>query len=155
MPTKVLSRLLFGGASRLSWPAEIGLLVLRAWTGLALAFGHGLSKLPPSQQFIEGTADLGFPLPAVSAWMAGLGEFAGGILLALGLLTRPAALWIMCVMGTAAFVAHWDDPLLMTDGPPAKEMALLFFAPAFCLLMTGSGRTGIDQFIRGKSAPRD
>lgn len=154
MPTKVLSRLLFGGASRLSWPAEIGLFVLRVWTGLALAFGHGISKIPPGQQFIEGTADLGFPLPAVSAWMAALGEFAGGILLALGLLTRPAALWIMCVMGTAAFMVHWNDPLFTTGGP-AKEMALLFFAPAFCLLMTGSGRTGIDQFLSGRRGTRD
>ncbi len=154
MPTKVLSRLLFGGASRLSWPAEIGLLVLRAWTGLALAFGHGISKIPPDQGLIDSTDALGFPLPTVSAWMAALGEFAGGILLALGLVTRPAALWIMCVMGTAAFMVHWNDPLF-TSGGPAKEMALLFFAPAFCLLMTGSGRTGIDQFIRGKSAPRD
>jgi uncharacterized membrane protein YphA (DoxX/SURF4 family) len=76
-----------------------------------------------------------------------LGEFIGGILLALGLLTRPAALWIILVMGGAAFHVHLGDPLFSTGGA-AKEMALLYFAPALCFLLTGSGRTGIDRAIR-------
>ena len=145
--TKVLRRLLFSGPSHGNWDVEVGLFVLRVWTGFALAFGHGLGKLPPSDQFIAGTADMGFPLPTVSSWIAALGEFLGGILLALGLMTRPAALWILCVMGTAAFVVHGSDPLF-TNGGPAKEMALLFFAPALCFLLAGSGRTGVDRFLR-------
>lgn len=147
--SKQINQLLFGGAGAGNMVGEIGLLVLRVWTGLAIAFGHGISKLPPGDDFISGTEAMGFPLPTVSAWMAALGEFAGGILLALGLLTRPAALWVMCVMGTAAFVAHRGDPVFTPpDGGAAKEMALLYFAPALCFLLTGSGKTGIDRAIR-------
>lgn len=145
--SKTINQLLFGGAGAGNLLGEVGLLVLRVWTGLALAFGHGLGKISAPSEFISGVEAAGFPVPLVSGWFALLGEFIGGILLASGLLTRPAALWIICVMGGAAFVVHGGDPLFTTGGP-AKEMALLYFVPALCFLLTGSGRTGIDRALR-------
>ena len=63
----MLKQVLFGGESGLSTPANMGLALLRIFAGVALAASHGLEKLPPSDQFIQNTANLGFPLPVVFA----------------------------------------------------------------------------------------
>ena len=56
---------------------DFGLLALRVFAGLSLAFGHGLGKLPVSSGFIEAVGNLGFPIPIVFAWAAVLSEFVG------------------------------------------------------------------------------
>ncbi len=90
--------------------SDLGLLFLRVTAGLFMAFGHGLGKIPPSDGLITGTEKLGFPLPVFFAWMAGISEFFGGLLIAAGLFTRPTAfLWIRTML-TAAFIRHADDP---------------------------------------------
>ena len=152
MARKVLNRVLFGGAGGANWPAELGLLLLRLWTGLALAIGHGWGKLQSADRFISSLDGYGVPLPTASAWFAALGEFLGGILLALGLLTRPAAFWIMCVMLGAATTAHRGsfsgDAPFFGPTPGAVEPALMYLAIALCFLLAGSGRTGVDRLLR-------
>ena len=126
---------------------DVGLLILRVITGLSLAFAHGLGKLPPSQRFIGTVAEMGFPLPVVFAWSAGLSEFVGGILLAIGLATRPAAFFIFFTLATAFFIRHADDPFM------AKEKPLIFAAVALMFMLHGAGRLSLDALIarrRGK-----
>lgn len=118
--------------------ADLGLLVLRVGFGLTLAFGHGLGKLPPSDGFVANTASLGFPLPVLFAWAAALSEFAGGLLVAVGLLTRPAALFVAITMSVAFFVQHGADPF--SD----KELAFVFLIWAVGMLLTGPGRYSVD-----------
>ncbi|MEM8601085.1 MAG: DoxX family protein [Bacteroidota bacterium] len=122
----------------------LGLLALRLFAGLAMALAHGVNKVPPSDGFIETTAELGFPLPAFFAWMAGLSELVGGVLVALGLLTRPASFLLVITMAVAAFGAHGGDPF------SGQEKALLFGVVFLCTMITGSGRFGIDALL----APR-
>lgn len=133
---------LIGGAGGTDAIADAGLLVLRLMAGLALAFAHGLGKVPPSPGFVETTAALGFPLPGLFAWAAGLAEFAGGLLLVVGLLTRPAAFFVLFTMGVAFFLQHGADPFA------SKEKAFLFGAVAICLLLTGAGRFSLDALLR-------
>lgn len=121
---------------------EVGLLVLRVFAGLSLALAHGWMKLPPSEQFIDGVGNLGFPVPGAFAWAATLAEFAGGILLALGLFTRPAAFFVLFTMGVAAFGQHLRDPFSV------KEMALLYGAIALMYLLKGAGRLSVDALLR-------
>jgi len=121
---------------------NLGLTILRVFVGLSIAFGHGLGKLPPSERFIEGTGNLGFPLPAFFAWSAGISEFFGGLLLALGLLTRPSAFFLAITMAVAAFLRHADDPF------SGKEKALLFFVIFLLYLIVGSGKYGVDSLLR-------
>lgn len=120
---------------------DAGVLVLRLIFGLSMAFGHGLGKMPPSEKWIESVGTMGFPLPFVFAWAASLSEFLGGLLIAVGLFTRPsAAMWVL-TMGTAAFLRHADDPF------SSKEKALLYFAVGVCLLFTGAGRYSISKLL--------
>ena len=45
----MLKQILFGGESGLSPLANAGLTLLRIFTGVALAFSHGIGKLPPGK----------------------------------------------------------------------------------------------------------
>ncbi len=142
------SRTLLGGAGGADAAADAGLLILRLFAGLALAFGHGLGKIPPSAGFVEATAALGFPLPEVFAWAAGLAEFVGGLLLVVGLLTRPAAVFVAFTMAVAAFGQHAADPFA------DKEMALLYGVIALTLLLSGAGRFSLDALLRRRAERR-
>jgi putative oxidoreductase len=133
-----------GGRGRFpgNWLGDVGLLGLRLFTGLALALAHGRGKVPPSERFVSGVAELGFPLPALFAWAAALSEFAGGFLLAAGLFTRPAACMILVTMLVAGVVRHAGDPF------KDKEKAFLFAAIAFACLGLGGGRLALDHLLR-------
>jgi putative oxidoreductase len=59
------------------------------------------------------------------------------------LLTRPAAFLILCVMLTAFFGVHINDPFAK------QESALMYGFIALAFLIVGSGRYGLDSLIRG------
>jgi putative oxidoreductase len=130
------------GPTDTSAPVGLGLLVLRVGVGLALAFAHGLGKLPPSPGFVEATAGLGFPLPGLFAWAAALAEFAGGLLLAVGFLTRPAAFVVAFTLAVAFFGQHGGDPFA------EREMAFLYLIAGLGFMVTGAGRYSVDALIR-------
>lgn len=141
----MLKTILFGGAPIRSVAASAGLALLRIFTGVALAFGHGIGKVPPSDRFVEGVGKLGFPAPGVFAWAAGLSEFMGGIFLALGLFTRISSLFVAFTMFVAAFGVHAADPF------ETKEKALLYMFTGVLFLFSGSGNWGVDAFVRERS----
>lgn len=117
---------------------DAGLLLLRLGFGLTLAFGHGLNKALALGKFIDSVARNGFPFPQLMGTIAMLSEFAGGILLALGLFTRPAALCVVGTMLGAAFQVHGASPF------SKKELALAYALVAAVLLVTGPGRHSLD-----------
>lgn len=120
---------------------DLGFFLLRVFVGLTMAFAHGLGKMPPPQMLIDGVAGLGFPMPELFAWAAALAELAGGLFVAFGLLTRPAAAFIAFTMLVAAFGAH------AADGFDKKEMALLYFFTMSFFALAGAGRWSIDHVI--------
>jgi len=132
-----------GALSRFSRPSargntDAGLLLLRLGFGLTLAFGHGLGKLLALGKFIDSVARHGFPLPQVMGPLAMASEFAGGILLSLGLFTRPAAVCVIATMLGAAFQVHGASPFAK------KELALAYALVALVLAVTGPGRHSLD-----------
>lgn len=133
-----------GGAHR-SAVTDSGLVLLRVFTGLALALAHGMGKLPPQPGFIEMVE--GFGLPGFMAWASGIAEFFGGLLLAIGLLTRPAALLISINHTVAVLLGHAGDPFL------GREKALLFLCVAIMFLIIGAGRYSVDALLRRRSDP--
>jgi putative oxidoreductase len=141
-----MKRILFGSGS----PAvtDFALLLLRLFTGLTLAFAHGIGKIPPQPRFIDTVTGLGLPAPHFMAWMAGISEFVGGILLALGLLTRPAALMIVITMAVAAFMRHGGDPFR------DRELPIFFGVVALVFLIAGPGRYALDATFAGSGRKR-
>jgi len=138
---------------------DIGLLILRL-AGIYLALGHGLGKVmglaSGQSRFPEGLASMGFPLPGLFAWAAGLAEFAGGIAIALGLFTRWAAAFAAFTMSVAGFLRHkaarqflsWvgvapasEDSLKAWGNPELALVYLLLFA---AVALLGAGRFSID-----------
>jgi putative oxidoreductase len=157
----LLKNLLFGGPGAGSVIGDFGLAILRIGIGLMMALGHGYGKvfhdgaLGPPQMLVDGVTAMGFPAPYAFAWCAALAEFAGALLLAVGLFTRPAALALTFNMGVAAFVVHRADPLFMTGQGASKEPALLFLLPFVFLLFAGAGRFSLDRLIGGRDVARD
>jgi putative oxidoreductase len=137
--------LLFGGVGGANKTADVGLALLRVVAGVAMAVNHGAGKMQNPSKVVEGADDMGFPLPLLFGWAAVFAEFFGGILLALGLATRPAAFLIACTMATAAFIHHADDNFR------TREPALLFLFIAVLFLLTGAGRYGVDALLRRRS----
>jgi len=121
----------------------LGFLILRVVAGLSLSLAHGMGKLPVSDKFVEGVGAMGFPVPVVFAWAAALSESVGGILLALGWFTRPAAAMIVATMTTAVVLRHAGDPF------GNREPAILFGAIALMFLLAGPGRYSVDERTRG------
>ena len=138
----MLKSILFGGESGLSFAANAGLTLVRIFAGVSLALAHGLGKIPPKEGLINSTANMGFPMPTVFAWAAGLSEFVGGILLALGLFTRFAGFFVAFTMTTALLGVHWADPF------GKKELALLYLFIALTFMIKGANDWSVDGFLR-------
>jgi putative oxidoreductase len=125
---------------------ELGLALVRIGFGLSLAFAHGLGKISHPDQFIGGLTQGGFPLPSFLGWVAILSEFAGGLLLALGLLARPAAAFVVGTLAVAAFHVHSADPY------QKKELALAYVLVSLAVLVAGPGRFSLDALFASRTA---
>ncbi|HUG44489.1 MAG TPA: DoxX family protein [Acidobacteriota bacterium] len=143
--------------------ADFGILLLRL-SGAYLALGHGWPKIQTvwsgSSGFVDGVANLGFPAPWLFAWAAALAETVGGLLVAFGLLTLPAAAFAAFTMLVAAFLRHravdhflsfigWspqDPELLRSWGNP--ELAVVYLLIFLALILLGPGRLSLDARIK-------
>jgi putative oxidoreductase len=115
-----------------------GIAVLRLGFGLILALNHGLGKMMALGKFVEGVAAGGMPIPWVLGPAAALSEFLGGLLVAVGLFARPAALFVATTMLVAVLHVHAADPFAK------KELALTYAIAALAVLVAGPGKLSID-----------
>ncbi len=130
--------------------ANFGLLILRVVVGLLL-MGHGAQKLFGwfGGGGLQGTAGwigkMGFRPAVFWAFMAGLGEFGGGLLTVLGLLNPLGPLGIIAVMLMATFKAHWGKPIWNTKGGP--ELPIINIAAVLAIALLGSGAFSLDSIL--------
>ncbi len=122
-------------------PTDLGLLVLRVVAGLALAVLHGAGKFPPPDWFVGAVGQMGLPAPGLFAWLGAIAELGGGILLAIGLLTRPVAIFVFFHFLFVIFMAHAGDPF------GDRELAILFAAVVFLFAAAGPGRYSVDAAL--------
>ena len=126
---------------------DIGLLVLHIAIGLAFA-AHGAQKLFGlfGGHGIEATAgffeQIGMRPGKLHAIAAGTAEFAGGILIALGLFVPFAAAALIAVMVAAVLTVHLHNGFFNSDN--GYEYNLELIAAAFALAAIGAGELSLD-----------
>lgn len=141
-----VKKFLFGNTNYKPIQYDIGFLILRFFVGLALCtvFEKFMPRdgiWGPQEWFIQDVANMGFPLPAFFAWTAILAEFFGGILLMMGLLTRPMAILNACVTFVATFIYHNGD--IGNSG----LMPFFFFIMCVCIALFGGGKFSLDFLV--------
>jgi putative oxidoreductase len=126
---------------------DVGILLLRALFGIAIA-AHGSQKLfgwfggyglKGTGGFFDG---LGFRPGVLFAAAAALGEFMGGLLLVLGLLTPFGAAAVLATMIVAAVSVHLKNGFFVTKN--GIEATFLYGTAALALLFTGGGAFSLD-----------
>lgn len=129
-------------------------LVLRIGTGLAL-MPHGAQKLFGlfGGYGLQGTGQwmdsIGLHPGVLMAGLAGSAEFFGGLLLVVGLLTRPAAAVTAFTMLVAIFSVHIGNGFFMANN--GFEYAFLLLVVTFSLMISGAGRFSVDRTLAGDS----
>ena len=135
--------------------SDIGLLVMRVIVGLTLA-GHGTQKLFGwfGGGGLEGTAKgydrLGYRPGRPMALLAGVGEAAGGALLALGLLTPLAAAAGIGVMLNAIVSVHLSKGFWNAKG--GLEFPLTVATVFAGIAFAGPGRFSLDRAVGWEQA---
>jgi len=130
--------------------ADTGILLIRGLFGIAIA-AHGTQKLfswfggyglKGTGSFFEG---LGFRPGVPFAAAAGLSEFGGGVLLALGLFTPFGAAAVLSAMLVAMVSVHLKNGFFaMGNG---IELPFLYAVTAIGLAFTGAGAFSLDALL--------
>ena len=123
----------------------------------AVFMAHGAQKVLGSfggkgfSAWIAGPVPFSFMRPAW-LWLAAaaLSELVGGALLLLGLLTRVAAFFLVCVMLAAIVGKHWGSFF----APAGMEYPLSLLAMCLAVLIAGGGQLSVDRGLSGSSGKR-
>jgi putative oxidoreductase len=136
------------------------LLAIRLYWGWQFA-EDGWSKLHHLARVGDFFAQLNLPAPHATALFVSIIEFAGGILLALGLGTRVVSLVLFINMTVAFWTAEKDAFLGVISNPDKFQAAdaYNYWFAALLILILGPGwialDTLVDRFLKPKFAPRN
>jgi len=128
-------------------------LALRIPIGIIL-MAHGSQKLFGwfGGYGLEGTgqwmASIGLTPGYLMALMAGSSEFFGGLLLIIGLLTRPTALVLSFTMVVAIFSVHIGNGLFLSNN--GYEFGLALLAATLSLTISGAGKLSADNLLTAR-----
>ena len=126
---------------------DFSLLLIR----LILAYGF-LGPAMMKWQNIQATGDwfqsLGYPFPHLNAYLAGITEAVGVILLILGLGIRYISLALIFVMFIAITTVHLSNGF--AAGSNGFEIPLYYAVMLFTLFAFGSGKYSLNTFLKNK-----
>jgi putative oxidoreductase len=123
----------------------------------SLMAGHGAQKLFGSfgGPGLKGTSGfmemLGMRPGRPWAYLAGLSEFGGGVLTALGLFNPLGPLGVIGSMSMATRKAHWGKPIWVTEG--GAELPVLNIAISTALMIREPDAFSLDRLL-GIRLPR-
>jgi putative oxidoreductase len=129
---------------------EAAPFIVRLAQGSLMA-GHGAQKLFGSfgGPGLEGTSGfmemLGMRPGRPWAYLAGLSEFGGGVLTALGLLNPLGPLGVIASMSMATRKAHWGKPIWVTEG--GAELPVFNIAVSTALMIREPDRYSLDRIL--------
>ncbi|UYI48887.1 DoxX family protein [Vibrio natriegens] len=133
--------------------AGFSTLALRIPIGI-IFMAHGSQKLFGwfGGYGLEGTgqwmASIGLGPGVLMAFLAGSGEFFGGLFILLGLLTRPAATVLSFTILIAIFSVHFENGLFLSNN--GYEFGLALLAASVSLIFSGAGKAGLDNLLNKK-----
>src|SRR3984957_16181018 len=130
----------------------LALLLLRFALGAIFVY-HGYPKLfTHTRESMQGFVRMGFP--GYFAYISGVLEFFGGLILAAGLFTRIAALLLTGEMVVALWRGH--GLLSAPQDVHNYEFPLIVAASCFALVTLGAGLISFDHLIfrEGRRNPR-
>ena len=130
--------------------APLFLSVLRIMSSL-LFIAHGTQKLFnfPARPIVEGAAAAPIEIFSLIG-AAGLLEFVGGILLLIGLATRPVAFLLSGMMAVAYFIAHHRRTFYPVNN--GGDAAILFCFIFLFLFFAGGGPLSVDNLFAKRRA---
>jgi len=139
-------------------PAMAGLYdLVRPWSYPLVRFFTGLFLVPHGAQKLFGAfggnieatagffAKVGLEPALLLAYWVGFVEFFGGLLVAIGLLTRPAAAACTILLLVAAFQVHLAYGYFWTGS--GYEYPLLWALIFFAIMLRGGGEKSADRLI--------
>jgi putative oxidoreductase len=118
-------------------------LLLRLMLGAIFIF-HGLDLV--TGQGHQMGANWNPAMPAAEQLAVAWGQLLGGIALALGFLTRLAALGIIVIMAGAIATVHWPHGFSMQSGGFEYNAAIIVMC--LCLVLGGPGPIAVDRVFR-------
>jgi putative oxidoreductase len=116
--------------------------LLRVICGAALVT-HGYGKILDPFGAVGMVEGLGFYPGVFWSPLLSCTEFFGGILIAIGLLTRPAAVAATIVLLVTVYF-HW---IVLGQGYGGAEKSILWAAMMFFFVVKGAGRVSVDRLI--------
>src|SRR5215212_2169272 len=129
---------------------ELGMLVLRLVVG-GLMFGHGAQKLfgwfgGYGLDGVGGFFESQLRLRPGKFWafLAGVSEAGGGLLVALGLLTPLGSIGIIAAMVVAIILSHWGKLWAQEGG---SEYPLVLIAASLTVALAGPGAWSLDAIF--------
>ncbi len=127
----------------------LGLVAMRMALG-AVMIVHGYPKVTGIHNVEKFFGSIG--LPWWSAYLSAGAEFFGGILVIIGLLTRPAAVALLIDMIVAIDKVHWKHGLV---GEGNYQLPMTLAAVCLALIFFGAGPIALDAVIgRGGGGSR-
>jgi putative oxidoreductase len=127
---------------------SLGFDLLRIYLGVALFIRGALFVANPDRLVgLVGSSGDWF-VPLLVAHYVGIAHLGGGILLALGVATRVAALVQIPVLLGAVFLVHWGDGLLRAG--QSLELAGLVLAMLVTYAVFGAGPLSLDHRARAQ-----
>jgi putative oxidoreductase len=124
------------------------LLFVRLYWGWQIS-QNGWGKLHNLDKVTEFFTSLGLPMPGPTATFVATFEFIGGILLAIGLLSRVAALGFVIDM-TMAYITADRGALLSFWSAPEKFYGadpFIFLFVGLLILIFGPGKIAVDTLL--------
>lgn len=128
-----------------NYPSQIAWTVLRVVAGIVMVH-NGMDKLSNIESFAQAYVSvIGLPFPIFFSYVAAYTELLGAPLLALGFLTRPAALGLFSTM----LVAMYHHVLVAGLSIPYLELSALYAACFLFYLVNGAGLFSVDSLLAG------
>ena len=128
------------------------LTLLRVVLGIIFTY-HGYAKLFLPGGF-KGTVGfftaISIPMAAYAAVIVSFVEFAGGLFLVFGVLTKWAAFALLIEMLVALFKVHIKSGFFISQQAYGYEYLLLLLAALIVVLVNGSGKLSLGSMLKSK-----